>query len=172
MSRLFSAAHYHGRFAANWFLIQHQKTRAGFIEPMLLHRTEKLPEGVLWLYELKLDGFRALAIKRGDRVYLRSRNDKDFNTKYPVIVEALGAMPDETVIDGEIVAVDDAGRPCFSALQNYAPGGTPLLYYVFDVMILAGKDVMSQHLAARRQLLQGQVLTRLASQSASRCSLR
>jgi bifunctional non-homologous end joining protein LigD len=130
-----------------------RKINARFVEPMLLHRAEKLPEGGLWTYELKLDGFRAEAIKSGGRVHLRSRNDKDFNTKYPAIVQALGAMPDETVIDGEIVAVDDSGRPSFSALQNYGPR-TRLIYYVFDVMILAGKDVMPEPVTARRELLQ------------------
>ena len=54
----------------------------------------------------KLDGFRAEAIKTGGRVYLRSRNDKDFNAKYPAIVQALAGIPDETVIDGEIVALE------------------------------------------------------------------
>jgi bifunctional non-homologous end joining protein LigD len=72
----------------------------------------------LWVYEFKLDGFRAEAIKSGGRVHLRSRNYKDFNTKHPAIVQALAAMPDERVIDGEIVAPDDSGRPSFNALQN------------------------------------------------------
>jgi hypothetical protein len=70
---------------------------------MLLLRTERLPEGPDWLYELKLDGYRAQAIKTGSKVQLRSRNDKDFNARYPCAVKALGSMPDETVIDGEIV---------------------------------------------------------------------
>jgi len=83
-----------------------RKIKTCFIEPMLLLRTEKLPEGRPWTYELKLDGFRAEAIKSGGRVNLRSRNDKDFNSKYPAIVQALAAMPEETVIDGEIVALD------------------------------------------------------------------
>jgi bifunctional non-homologous end joining protein LigD len=59
------------------------KTQARFIEPMLLQRTEELPQSGLWAYELKLDGFRAEAIKSAGRVHLRSRNDKDFNAKYP-----------------------------------------------------------------------------------------
>jgi bifunctional non-homologous end joining protein LigD len=80
-----------------------KKTEAAFIEPMLLLRTEKLAEGPSWLVELKFDGYRALAIKDGGKVRLRSRNDKDFNSRYPAIVKALTAMPDQTVIDGEIV---------------------------------------------------------------------
>ena len=84
---------------------------------MLLLRTERLPESLEWIYELKFDGYRALAIKSGGRVHLRSRNDNDFNARYPGIVKALAAMPDDTVIDGEVVALDDSGAPNFAALQ-------------------------------------------------------
>src|SRR5215471_19485707 len=138
-----------------------RKIHARFIEPMLLLRNETLPTGRSWAYEIKFDGFRAEAIKSGGKVHLRSRNDKDFNGRYPSIVQALAAMPDETVIDGEIVALDESGRPSFNALQNYTLGGAPLLYYVFDVMILAGRDVMSQPMASRRELLRGSVLSSL-----------
>jgi ATP-dependent DNA ligase len=110
------------------------KTNASFISPMLPLRTEKLPEGVNWLYELKLDGFRAVAFKNGGKVDLRSRNDKDFNTAYPAIIKALADLPDETVIDGEVVALDESGRPSFTALQNDGSAKTPLVYYVFDLM--------------------------------------
>ena len=65
-----------------------------------------MPTAGPWSYELKLDGFRAVAIKSNGRVHLRSRNNKDFNRKYPTIVQALAAMPDETVIDAEVVALD------------------------------------------------------------------
>src|SRR5262252_5634865 len=120
---------------------------------MLLLRTAQLPAGAQWSFELKLDGFRAVAIKSGGRVQLRSRNNKDFNRKYRGIVKALAAMPDETVIDGEVVALDEAGRPSFSALQNYHPGASPLVYYVFDVMIIEGKDVMNEPRPVRRSML-------------------
>jgi ATP-dependent DNA ligase len=82
------------------------KIKARFIEPMLLLRTERVPENNALSFEVKFDGFRAEAIKSSGRVQLRSRNNKDFNPKYPAIVQALAAMPDETVIDGEIVALD------------------------------------------------------------------
>src|SRR5262249_28758993 len=85
------------------------KTKASFIPPMLLVRTDKLPEGEDWLYELKLDGYRSVAFKTGGKVYLRSRNNKDFNASYPGIVKALAGMPNETVIDGEVVALNEAG---------------------------------------------------------------
>jgi len=83
--------------------------RVAFIEPMLLLRTEKLPEGPEWLIEIKLDGYRALAIKGRGKVELRSRNNNDFGTRSPSIVRALASMPDETVIDGEVVALDQDG---------------------------------------------------------------
>lgn len=69
--------------------------------------------------EVKFDGFRSVAYKSNGKVHLRSRNDKGFNVKYPAIVRALQSMPDETLIEGEIVALDDTGRPSFSAFQNY-----------------------------------------------------
>jgi len=82
------------------------KARATFIEPLLLLRAETLPNAAEWLYELKLDGYRALAIKVGGQVQLRSRNDNDFTLRYPAVAKALATLPDDTVIDGEVVALD------------------------------------------------------------------
>ena len=79
---------------------------ADFIDPMLLLRTDTLPSGDQWLYELKLDGYRAIAFKRAGTVHLRSRNDNDFAARYPGVVKALAKLPDNTVIDGEVVAFD------------------------------------------------------------------
>jgi ATP-dependent DNA ligase len=139
-----------------------RKAKATFIEPMLLVRTNQLPEGANWLYELKLDGYRALAIKTGASVQLRSRNDNDFTLRYPAVSMALAALPDETVIDGEVVALDEEGRPSFNILQNYGSSQAPVVYYVFDVLIVAGRIVMDEPLHRRRELLEQKVLPRLS----------
>src|SRR5262245_38050753 len=135
--------------------------KARFVEPMLLLRKDKLPEGDDWLYEIKLDGYRALAIKTGGKLQLRSRNDNDFSSRYSDIARALRALPDETVIDGEVVALDENGRPSFNLLQNYGSSHVQLVYYVFDVMVLTGRDVMREPLGTRRQLLEQHVLSKL-----------
>ncbi len=135
---------------------------AKFIQPMLLLRSETLPEGADWAYELKLDGYRAIGFRSGGRVQLRSRNNKDFSERYAPITKALAKLPDETVIDGEVVALDQAGRPSFNALQNWGSAKVRLVYYVFDVMILKGRDVMREKLALRHELLERDVLPHLA----------
>jgi ATP-dependent DNA ligase len=127
------------------------KLKAHFIEPMLLLRTDKLPEASGWLHELKFDGYRAVAIKTGGRLQLRSRNDNDFGARYPGIVKALSPMPDETVIDGEIVALDPEGRPSFNLLQNYGSAGAPLHFFVFDLLILRGDPSMPLFKPAREE---------------------
>jgi bifunctional non-homologous end joining protein LigD len=129
---------------------------------MLLLRTDSLPSGEQWLYELKLDGYRAIAFRRNGVVHLRSRNDNDFNPRYPAVVAALRRLPEATVIDGEIVAFDQEGRPSFNALQNYGSAPAPVVYFVFDVMVLAGRNVMLEPLEKRRELLAKKVLPKLA----------
>jgi bifunctional non-homologous end joining protein LigD len=128
---------------------------------MLLLRKDRLPDGPDWLYELKLDGYRAIAIKSGGKAQLRSRNDNDFTTRYRAISAALKSMPDETVIDGEVVALDEDGRPSFNLLQNFGSTGADLVYYVFDVLVLSGGDVRGEPLHKRRLLLEKHVLPHL-----------
>jgi ATP-dependent DNA ligase len=138
-----------------------KRARAHFIEPMLLVRTERLPEGPQWALELKFDGYRALAIKSGGNVKLRSRNDNDFSPRYSSIVKALSPMPDETVIDGEVVALDPEGRPSFNLLQNYS-AGTPIHFFIFDLLVLRGRNVIDEPLEKRRALLESHVFPKLS----------
>jgi bifunctional non-homologous end joining protein LigD len=77
-------------------------------------------------------------------------------------VRALAAVPDETVIDGEVVATDDTGRPSFNALQNSASSKLTLFYYVFDLLILAGHNIMPEPLSKRCDLLQRRILPKLS----------
>ena len=128
---------------------------------MLLLRTEKLREGSEWRYELKHDGYRAIAFKSRGKLYLRSRNDKDFADRYPEILKGLTKLPDETVIDGEVVAFDEAGRPSFNALQNSAASDLKLAFYVYDLMVLEGKELMSEPYDVRRAILGKRVLPKL-----------
>jgi DNA ligase D-like protein (predicted ligase) len=136
--------------------------KAGFIEPMLLLRTDALPgDGRRWTYQLKLDGYRAIAFKTDGKVYLRSRNNNDFSLRYPAVVEGLTGLPNETVIDGEVVAFDEEGRPSFNVLQNYGSSSASVVFYVFDVMVLRGKVLMSEPLERRQTLLERTVLPKL-----------
>jgi bifunctional non-homologous end joining protein LigD len=140
-----------------------ERVKATFIEPMLLLKTDALPDDrPKWSCQLKLDGYRAIAFKMGKKLHLRSRHDHDFSLRYPAVLKGLAKLPDETVIDGEIVAVDEDGRPSFNVLQNHGPSGAPLLYFVFDVMVLAGRDVMKESLSARRTLLESKILPKLS----------
>ena len=97
------------------------KTTARFIPPMLLLRKARLPEGAEWLYELKLDGYRALAIKTEGQVHLRSRNNNDFNARYPGILRALANLPDETSSMAKLSrSMKPAGHPS-TACKTMAP---------------------------------------------------
>lgn len=129
---------------------------------MLLLPTDRLPDDpTKWEYQLKLDGYRAIAFKSDNRIHLRSRNDNDFTQRYPAVLKGLARLPNETVIDGEVVAMGEDGRPSFNALQNSIGSQAPIVYYVFDVLVLAGRDVTSAPLTTRRALLEQKVLPTL-----------
>jgi bifunctional non-homologous end joining protein LigD len=116
-----------------------------FIEPMKALPVEKLPEGD-WVYEIKFDGYRALAFKNGKNVRLISRNNNPLN--YPQLTDSLKLLPgaDQVILDGEIVALDEKGRSSFHLLQNYKSSEQegPLVYYVFDLLFLEGKDLRNE----------------------------
>jgi DNA ligase D-like protein (predicted ligase) len=124
-----------------------------FIEPMECEAVSELRDGPQWVFEIKLDGYRAIAVKSDDKVRLFSRRKKSFNQQYPQIVEALADLPDGTVIDGEIVALDDSARPQFNLLQNYRSEAQRIRYFVFDLVCYQNRDTTSLPLVERRKLL-------------------
>ncbi len=125
-----------------------------FIEPMKALLASAPGPGE-WRYEIKFDGFRALAFKRGNVVHLLSRNNKDLSEKFPEIAEAVAALDvDDVILDGEIVALDPKGRSSFQLLQRADEAERPALYfYVFDLLQLDGKRLLSQTLDARKAQL-------------------
>jgi hypothetical protein len=120
-----------------------------------------VPEGDAWEYELKLDGYRTLAMKHGCRLTLFSRNKKTFNARFPGVVAALQNLPDESIIDGEIVAMDEFGRPSFNRLQNFSKSAEDITFYAFDVLVWKGENLQAQALDRRRDLLRTKVMPKL-----------
>jgi bifunctional non-homologous end joining protein LigD len=130
------------------------KAKFTFIEPMLAKLVRDLPSGSQWQYELKLDGYRALAARTKAGVKLFSRRGNELNNRFPAIVDSLSKLPDDTVVDGEIIALDGTGKPSFSALQNKQRIPSELQrFYLFDVITWRGRDVRSLRLVDRRRIL-------------------
>jgi len=123
-----------------------------FVEPMQCELVTKLPEGEDWQYELKLDGYRALAIKEQGAVTLLSRRNNSLNTKFASIAEGLNTLEDGIILDGEVVALDAEGRPSFHRLQHLSTDQL-LMYYVFDLLAYRGRDITGLALTQRRELL-------------------
>ena len=131
------------------------KRRVAFVEPMKAVLVDDLPKGDDWVYELKFDGVRALAMKRGREIELISRNAKDFTAKFPEVAKALAKLPcKEAVLDGEIAALDEEGRSSFQLLQARELSGErpPIFYYVFDLIQLDGKDLTGVPLLKRKAM--------------------
>jgi DNA ligase D-like protein (predicted ligase) len=126
---------------------------AGFIEPMECLAVTKLPEGADWVYEIKLDGYRAVAVHSNGKANLFSRNRKSFNRQYPYIVEALKELPAKTVVDGEVVALDEAGRPSFNLLQHSRSEAKRICYFVFDLLIYQNRDLTQLPFIERREAI-------------------
>jgi DNA ligase D-like protein (predicted ligase) len=128
-----------------------------FIKPMTATLVQALPEGPGWMYEVKLDGYRALILKSSGRVQIRSRNDKNLSGAYPGVDAAASRLNiDSVVLDGEIVALDAKGHPSFQALQHRAAHPRhSVVYYAFDVLQLNGVDLTRVPLDQRKAQLPG-----------------
>ena len=130
--------------------------KARFVEPMKARLVEKPPTHGDWLYELKFDGIRAIAIKDGRRVSLISRNGNKLDKRFPEIAEAVKDLTvNECVLDGEVVALDEEGRSSFQLLQAIEMEGrkAPLRFYVFDLLQLNGKSLLELPVEQRKQVL-------------------
>jgi len=127
-----------------------------FVDPMKARLAAHPPKGD-WSYEIKFDGFRALALKGGSQVRLLSRNEKDFGGKFPEVMEALLSLDArEAIVDGEIVALDEKGRSSFQLLQARELGQErpPLFFYAFDLLRLDGESLVDLPLEKRREKLE------------------
>src|SRR5207249_2378416 len=129
------------------------RAKLRFIEPMYARLVQNLPEGKEWLYEVKFDGYRCLAGKNTDGVTLWSRRGNLFTDQFPRIAKACERLPPDTLVDGEVVAIDENGRISFNLLQHHRSKAQALLFYVFDVLIYRGRSLLKLTLEKRRELL-------------------
>jgi bifunctional non-homologous end joining protein LigD len=130
--------------------------KARFIPPMKPRLLEAPPANGDWMYELKFDGIRLIAVKNAKRVNLISRNKNELAARFPEIVEAVQALPiADCVIDGEVVALDEKGASSFQLLQAREMEGrrSPIYYYVFDLLQAAGRSFTPLPIEQRKAFL-------------------
>jgi bifunctional non-homologous end joining protein LigD len=143
----------------NWLIIRKRGDTAARREergytPMLATLAPDVPRGAGWTYEVKWDGYRALAYLREGEARLVSRRGNDLTERFESIAKAVekALKTPDCVLDGEVCALDDQGRSSFSAMQQ---GTGPLVYYVFDVLELEGEQLLERPLSERRETLEG-----------------
>jgi bifunctional non-homologous end joining protein LigD len=146
----------------NWLILRKRdedspapKGGGGRYAPMLATLEKSVPKGEGWLYEVKWDGYRALAYLRGGDVELYSRNQNLLNDRFPSVVRELpkAVRTPDCVLDGEVVAIDDEGRATFSAMQQGKPG-TRYLFVAFDLLEVEYEPIIDSPLSARRRRLE------------------
>ncbi|PTY06676.1 ATP-dependent DNA ligase [Opitutaceae bacterium EW11] len=133
------------------------RAKPHYVEPM---KALGVPEitGTEWWLEIKYDGFRAIGVIDEGKVELWSRNEKPLTEKFPEVADALSQLPCKSaVLDGEIVALEEDGRPSFQRLQGIGSAGSrpQILYYVFDLLHLDGRSFVDQPIEIRREALEG-----------------
>ena len=132
-------------------------TEPAFIEPMQCKPVTALPSHEKWIFEIKFDGYRCIAVKRGREVTLFSRNEKVLNKRFPKVVETLASLGGDFVLDGELVAFDSKGRPSFQVLQNNLSRALPVYFYCFDLLNRNGELLVNLPIERRREFL-GKIL--------------
>jgi bifunctional non-homologous end joining protein LigD len=144
----------------NWLILRKRDDESadvgvGTYAPMLATQAEDVPRGSGWTFEVKWDGYRAIARVAGGEATLTSRNGNDLTARFAGVAKEVGkaAKTPHCVLDGEVCALDDEGRASFSAMQQGKPG-TPLVYYVFDVLEVEGEPLIDLPLVERRKRLE------------------
>jgi bifunctional non-homologous end joining protein LigD len=146
----------------NWLLLRKREDGAAPVgsqrtyKPMLatLEDEQHMPRGEGWEFEIKWDGYRIIARLAGGEARLHTRKDQDYTERFAKVAAELAKAlktPD-CVVDGEVCALDDEGRPSFSAMQQAKPG-TPIVYYIFDLLEVDGEPVVDLPLSDRRARL-------------------
>jgi bifunctional non-homologous end joining protein LigD len=128
-----------------------------FVEPMKAKLVDSMPSSGEWIYEIKFDGYRALALRGGSETRVLSRNQKDMGGKFPEVKDSIAALDiQDAIIDGEIVALDEKGRSSFQLLQGIDMGEEkpPIIYYAFDLLRLNGKDLQGLPIEERKAKLE------------------
>src|SRR5947209_856722 len=145
----------------NWLIIRKREDGAPppvqreEYRPMLATLASELPTGEDWLFEVKWDGFRAIGRVSGGEATLTSRNGNDLTGRFAHVARELpkALKTTDAVLDGEVCALDEQGRSSFSAMQRGKPG-TPIVYYVFDLLEVEGAPLLDRPLAERRERLE------------------
>ena len=145
----------------NWLLLRKKddarpasRTATRYL-PMLATLAEDVPRGAGWEFEVKWDGYRAIATVSQSEAVLTSRRGNDLTARFEHVAKeiAKAVKTPDCVLDGEVCALDDTGRASFSAMQQ-GKSGTPLVYYVFDVLELDGEPLVDLPLVDRRKRLE------------------
>ena len=148
----------------NWLLIRKREegmsrdgrpVKGTRYAPMLATLAEEVPKGTGWLFEIKWDGYRIVARLAGGDAELRTRKDQDYTQRFANVARELpkALKTSDCVVDGEVCALDEEGRPSFSAMQQ-AKEGTPIVYYVFDLLEVEGEPLLDLPLTERRRRLE------------------
>jgi bifunctional non-homologous end joining protein LigD len=144
----------------NWLILRKREsdgaaTPRSEYGPMLATLAEDVPRGAGWAFEVKWDGYRALAYVRGGETTLVSRNRNDLTARFGPVATAISraTKSPDCVLDGEVCALDESGRSSFSAMQQGKPG-TPIVYYAFDVLEIDGEALVDLPYVDRRKRLE------------------
>ncbi|MES2592645.1 MAG: DNA ligase D [Bacteroidota bacterium] len=125
-----------------------------YVKPMLAKETDKPFNDKNWVYEIKWDGYRAIADINGTEVSLYSRNGNTFNASYPIVVNALKQLNIHAILDGEIVVMEENGKANFQLLQHYGSDSNySIQFCVFDVLSINGQNTCDLPLVDRKKLL-------------------